>query len=89
MVAREFCVSDLTMAAPQPGSLDRADHGALFASLYDELRGIAHRELRRGGGLTLSATTLLHETYFRIRQRDLIELLPMNRRIATSKASAA
>jgi RNA polymerase sigma factor (TIGR02999 family) len=43
---------------------------ALFASLYAELRQIAERELRRGAGLTLSATTLLHETYFKVQQRD-------------------
>jgi RNA polymerase sigma factor (TIGR02999 family) len=42
---------------------------ALFACLYDELRQIAQREVRRGGGLTLSATTLLHETYFKVQQR--------------------
>jgi RNA polymerase sigma factor (TIGR02999 family) len=43
---------------------------ALFASLYAELRQIAQRELRRTAGLTLSATTLLHETYFRLQQRQ-------------------
>jgi RNA polymerase sigma factor (TIGR02999 family) len=42
---------------------------ALFACLYDELRQIAQREVRRGAGLTLSATTLLHETYFKVQQR--------------------
>lgn len=42
---------------------------ALFASLYAELRQIAQRELRRTAGLTLSATTLLHETYFKLQQR--------------------
>ncbi|MET0535009.1 MAG: ECF-type sigma factor [Steroidobacter sp.] len=41
---------------------------ALFASLYAELRQMAQRELRRGGGLTLSATTLLHETYCKLNQ---------------------
>ena len=46
------------------------DNGALFARLYEELHSIARRELRRGSGLTLSATTLLHETYFRMRQQD-------------------
>lgn len=36
----------------------------LFPSLYDELHRMARRELaRRGGGVTLGATTLLHETY--------------------------
>jgi len=43
---------------------------ALFASLYDELRHMAGRELRRGVGLTLSATTLLHETYCKLHQCD-------------------
>ena len=43
---------------------------ALFASLYNELRQIAQREVRRGAGLTLSATTLLHETYFKLQQRE-------------------
>ena len=36
----------------------------LFANLYGELHRTARRELfRRGGGLTLSATTLVHEAY--------------------------
>ena len=48
---------------------DAEAQNALFACLYDELRQIAQRELRRGAGLTLSATTLLHETYFKVQQR--------------------
>ncbi len=43
---------------------------ALFASLYNELRYLAGRELRRGAGLTLSATTLLHETYCKLHQSN-------------------
>jgi RNA polymerase sigma factor (TIGR02999 family) len=36
----------------------------LFAALYSELHRLARRELaRRGGHITLSATTLLHEAY--------------------------
>jgi RNA polymerase sigma factor (TIGR02999 family) len=36
----------------------------LFATLYRELHGLAERQLRRSGaGLTLGATTLLHEAY--------------------------
>lgn len=43
---------------------------ALFASLYAELRNIARRELRRSGGaLAVSATTLLHEAWFKVQQR--------------------
>jgi RNA polymerase sigma factor (TIGR02999 family) len=35
----------------------------LFASLYDELRKLAERQLRRNAGVTISPTTLLHEAY--------------------------
>jgi RNA polymerase sigma factor (TIGR02999 family) len=40
------------------------DADALFAMLYRELHRLARHELaKRGGGVTLSATTLLHEAY--------------------------
>jgi RNA polymerase sigma factor (TIGR02999 family) len=42
----------------------------LFASLYGELRRIARREIKRRSGVSLSATTLLHEAYFKMKQRD-------------------
>jgi RNA polymerase sigma factor (TIGR02999 family) len=46
----------------------------LFAGLYGELHSIAERELRRGGtGLTLGATTLLHEAYLNIVDREGLE----------------
>jgi RNA polymerase sigma factor (TIGR02999 family) len=35
----------------------------LFRVMYQELHRIAQRALRRGGSLTLSPTTLLHEAY--------------------------
>jgi RNA polymerase sigma factor (TIGR02999 family) len=38
----------------------------LFTSLYGELRQLAERQLRRGGGAPVSPTTLLHETYLNI-----------------------
>ena len=54
-----------------------AEHGdagaseALFAALYTELHRMARRELgRRGGQVTLSATTLLHEAYLKMSDRD-------------------
>jgi RNA polymerase sigma factor (TIGR02999 family) len=44
---------------------------ALFAALYRELRGVARRELARSGpGAALGATTLLHEAYLQIAQRE-------------------
>jgi RNA polymerase sigma factor (TIGR02999 family) len=49
------------------------DHfDALFAALYRELHRLARRELHRGAGpVTLSATTLLHETYLDLCSRGL------------------
>jgi RNA polymerase sigma factor (TIGR02999 family) len=43
---------------------DRAETPPLFAALYADLHRLARRELaRRGFGVTLGVTTLLHETY--------------------------
>jgi RNA polymerase sigma factor (TIGR02999 family) len=40
--------------------------------VYDELRGVARRHLRREAAPALSATTLVHETYLRLlKQRQL------------------
>lgn len=44
---------------------------ALFAALYRELRGLARRELARSGpGASFGATSLLHEAYLDIAQRE-------------------
>jgi RNA polymerase sigma factor (TIGR02999 family) len=55
-------------------SADHGDRGAadkLFAALYDELHRMARRELsKRGGGVSLGATTLLHEAYLDISGRE-------------------
>jgi RNA polymerase sigma factor (TIGR02999 family) len=44
----------------------------LFVSLYDALRQMARRELRRGFGASLTPTALLHETYLNISQRESV-----------------
>jgi RNA polymerase sigma factor (TIGR02999 family) len=50
---------------------DTSAKDALFASLYAELHRLAEGHLRRSGGhLTLGATTLLHEAYMDIHQRN-------------------
>jgi RNA polymerase sigma factor (TIGR02999 family) len=50
---------------------DAAAAEALFSALYTELHRLARRELgRRGGQVTLSATTLLHEAYIKMSDRD-------------------
>ena len=47
---------------------------ALFAALYEELHRLAKHELaRRGGGVTLGATTLLHEAYLNMSGRGGVE----------------
>lgn len=55
-------------------SAERGDKGAseaLFAALYNELHRLARRELgHRHGQITLGATTLLHEAYIKISDRD-------------------
>lgn len=68
------------MDAPIGRLIRTADAGepdaseALFAALYRELHGIAERELRRNGGdLTLGTTTLLHEAYLSILQREGVQ----------------
>jgi len=43
---------------------------ALFTDLYEKLRRLAKRELRRNGGVTLGATTLLHDAYIDMSGRD-------------------
>lgn len=50
---------------------DRSAAGALFAALYSELHRLAKRQLARSGaGVTIGATTLLHEAYLDISRRD-------------------
>lgn len=50
---------------------DRAARDELFAVLYRELHQIAQHHLRRSDGpITLSATTLLHEAYLSMSQRE-------------------
>lgn len=50
---------------------DPAASEALFAALYAELHRIARRELHhRGSNLTLGVTTLLHEAYIKMSDRD-------------------
>jgi RNA polymerase sigma factor (TIGR02999 family) len=60
-------------------SAERGDARArehLFTALYEELREIAQRELRkRGNALSLGATTLLHEAYLNIANRDGLEAI--------------
>lgn len=57
------------IASAEQGNRAAAD--ILFSTLYDELHRMARRELaNRGAGVTLGATTLLHEAYLDISERE-------------------
>lgn len=59
---------------------DRAAADQLFSTLYDELHRMARRELsKRGAGVTLGATTLLHEAYLDISGREGVAFPDRNR----------
>jgi RNA polymerase sigma factor (TIGR02999 family) len=66
------------MECPLPNSTSFEPRGdgppseALFSALYRELRGVARRELARSGpGAGLGATSLIHEAYLDIAQREV------------------
>jgi len=49
---------------------DAVSRKELFTVLYDELHRLAQRELHRGAFVTMSPTTLLHETYLNLAGRQ-------------------
>jgi RNA polymerase sigma factor (TIGR02999 family) len=68
LLGMESTVSSLITSAEggDPSAIE-----ALFTALYSDLRKLAGYELsRRGGGVTLTATALLHEAYLDISKRD-------------------
>jgi RNA polymerase sigma factor (TIGR02999 family) len=59
----------LLIGASEQG--DKAATEALFATLYAELRRMAKRELgKRAGFVSISATTLLHQAYLDMSERE-------------------
>jgi len=60
-----------TLLAAERGEAGKA--GELFPLLYRELHRIARRQLfQHAGGLTMSATTLLHEAYMDLSKRTAV-----------------
>lgn len=55
-------------AAPPstPAAWNDADYRACFEELYDQLRGLARRQLRGAGNATLCTTALVHEAYLKL-----------------------
>ena len=62
--------TDLNLLFRSSESGDSAARQRLFAVLYAELHALAQRQLRRNSSLTLTPTTLLHETYLDMASRD-------------------
>ena len=56
------------LSALEAGDRDAADR--LFILVYNELRRLAGRQLRRGMSETLTPTALVHETYLKLGARD-------------------
>jgi len=59
----------LVRSAQDGNAVQRAQ---LFQSMYAELHRLAQRELRVNGAATLSPTTLLHETFLNMAQRESV-----------------
>jgi RNA polymerase sigma factor (TIGR02999 family) len=61
----------ITVLIASTESGDSSAGDALFSALYGELHALAQRQLARGGpGMTLGVTTLLHEAYLDMAQRE-------------------
>jgi RNA polymerase sigma factor (TIGR02999 family) len=59
-----------TTADPRPDPADVSKNRLLFASLYSDLRRLAERQLRRSDAGFISPTTLLHEAYLGMSERE-------------------
>ena len=66
----ESCMDDERVDAAS--ITDPASADARFATLYAELRRLADRELRGRPDAPLSATTLVHEAYLKLANRDAL-----------------
>lgn len=70
----------LATLAAKADAGDRAARDALFAALYADLHRLAEIHLHRSAGtFTLGATTLLHEAYVHIAERDRLAFPDRNR----------
>ncbi|HKU13217.1 MAG TPA: ECF-type sigma factor [Steroidobacteraceae bacterium] len=63
-------MADMDFAAlvSSAGTATGEERAKLFAAMYAELHRVAQRELKRNAALTLSPTTLLHETFLSVSQ---------------------
>jgi RNA polymerase sigma factor (TIGR02999 family) len=57
---------------PDRPEASSSENARRFAALYHQLRDLAERQLRRNSGLSVSATTLLHEAYFGLSESQAV-----------------
>ncbi len=73
VVGRQADGSELVVSLERQSDVAQSvTHSRLFASLYGELRQLAERQLRRNAGAPVSPTTLLHEAYLGMHDRDAV-----------------
>jgi len=64
--------SEQPPAAPGQAEAARTPNSLQFAALYNDLRQLAERQLRHNGGAPVSPTTLLHEAYLGMSEKDAV-----------------
>ena len=68
-------MSDITQLIGQAHAGDRSAASAIYASLYPELRRIAHSRLRHGGNrVSLDTTALVHDGYLKFVQTRALDV---------------
>lgn len=65
--------SQLSSLIEAAESGDRSAAEPLFSALYSELHRMARRQLARGGAISLSVSTLLHEAYLDMASRSDVQ----------------
>ena len=77
MNLQSIAIEDMTAhgadVEPPPAPEPRDQAAELFTSLYQQLRRMARREVRRGGAADYVSTgTLVHEAWLQIREREAL-----------------
>ncbi len=74
---------DVTLLLSNARSGDAAAASAVYATLYPELRRIAHSRLRQGSGrVSLDTTALVHDSYLRFVQARALKVADRNHFLA-------
>jgi len=66
--------TDITELVHAAGGGNSAALQDLFATVYDELKRLAHDQLARHAGATLNTTGLVHETYLKLVRPQALQL---------------